>query len=150
MSALYRGAGIVPATGETTTSGIRWTRWSRFIKSIGADGSVEPGRSWAWSQSYSAGGSLIGTYITFTLNGSVNATYFGVGTGPIHDRGGQQWEKGGLFKTITAEDGARQEWYSTRVRTREAYSRTIISDINTQVPSSGKLSASNFYGARNS
>lgn len=148
MSALYRGAGIVPTTRTVNVSGTRTTLWTPFNGSVAPDGSIDAGSSWFWADQFNAGDIFLGSYLTFPIGSNVNASYFGV-TAPIEIRGSQQFRKGSPFKEVG--DGSGYTVFNTMsYRTSEFYSRQDTIDINTNVPSSGKMSLSNFYGATNS
>ena len=154
MSALYRGAGIVPTSRTVNVSGTRTTLWTPFNGSVNADGSIDAGSSWFWADVFNAGDILTSTYLTFPLRtgngGVINGTYFGV-SAPIEVRGSQQFRKGSPFKEVADESGGGYTVFNTMsYRTSEFFSRQDTVNINTNVPSSGTMSLSNFYGATNS
>jgi len=64
-----------------------------------------------------------------------------------HTSGGYEYEKGTLFTSSGGGKGGGPVTYYYRIRRRSTGSSTVV---NTNVPASGTISMSNFYGGRNS
>jgi len=122
----YRGGTYVPTTVSQAAGS-----WSSFVGTT--SNTVVVGLLGATDWKYS---------------GVVVSTIFYTGAGQVITAGGYNYEVGTLWQTVTTGSGKSQETKSYyRIRRRVAAS-TI--SVNTNVPSSGTISMSDFYGGRNS
>ena len=130
LSEFYRNGGKVP---NTITVNVPAGSWSSYLYD-------RTGNNYYWVVAFFAGGQWAGSSAGFNSLTVSTATSVTVG--------GFEYQRGSFVETITTGTGKNQVTSSYyRIRRRTTATTSTIS-VNQNVPTSGTISLSQFYGGR--
>lgn len=142
LNRYYRGGPIIPTQKTINNSGTSYGSYTDFQSS-------QSSPEYYWSTNFV--NNVVSGNSTIKWNGSTITTAAGPFQGYFKDSDGSgegyEYDKGSIFLSDLDSNGTGTKYLLIRRRTYRDYNYTIIKEINTDIPSSGKITLADLYGA---